>query len=120
MNVSLSIRINGERAENGEEAISCFRAALAMFTQESSQPRWPNEFLRFYLKNCIEGDWDDSFDEANAIYKDARQIFVHDEFPSYSPEVTNDLGSAWQHRIRGANVDMALECYQNAVQVRTR
>jgi len=136
-------RIRGERAENLERAIACYEAALQVRTRTDFPVDWAmtQNNLGTAYKNRIRGERAEnlerafvqtSLEQAIACYEAALQVHTRTDFPVDWATTQNNLGAAYQNRIRGdraenleraivqTSLEQAIACYEAALQIYTR
>jgi CHAT domain-containing protein len=127
-------RIRGDRAENLENAIAGYEAALEIYTKEDFPIDWAmtqNNRANAYL-NRIRGDRAENLENAIAGYKAALEIYTKEDFPIDWAMTQNNCANAYSDRIRGDRVEnlenaivqeyleKAIACYEAALEIRTK
>jgi CHAT domain-containing protein/predicted enzyme related to lactoylglutathione lyase len=119
-----SDRIKGSRADNREQAITFYEAALTVFTLEAFPEDWAmtqNNLARAY-SNRIKGSRADNLERAITFYEAALTVRTRDAFPEKWAMTQNNLANAYSDRINGSradNLERAIEFYEAALTVRT-
>ena len=118
-------RILGEKAENIENAIAAFTAALTVTTREAFPYEWAqtqNNLGNAYL-NRILGEKAENIENAIAAYSAALTVTTREAF-SYEWAMTqSNLGTAYSDRILGEkaeNIENAIAAFTHALTVTTR
>ncbi|KPQ31268.1 MAG: hypothetical protein HLUCCO16_22120 [Phormidium sp. OSCR] len=117
-------RIRGERADNIEEAIRCYQAALEVYTRSAFPYEWAmtqNNLGNAY-QTRIRGERADNIEEAIRCFQAALEVCTRTAFPEDWARTQNNLGEAYRTRIRGEradNIEEAIRRYQAALSVRT-
>ncbi|WP_315669478.1 CHAT domain-containing tetratricopeptide repeat protein, partial [Limnospira sp. PMC 1279.21] len=118
-------RIWGERADNIEEGIRCYEAALEVYTRTAFPKDWAMTQMNWgtaYLYR-IWGERADNIEEGIRCCQAALEVYSRNAFPEYWARTQNNLGEAYRNRIRGEradNIEEAIRCYQAALEVFTR
>jgi len=118
-------RIQGERAENLERAISYILEALEIFTRQSFPDQWAitqNNLGEVYLDR-IRGTKAENLEQAIACFQAALEVYTREAFPTKWAKIQSNLGTAYSNRIwgeRAENLEQAIACYQAALQVYSR
>ncbi|WP_413276690.1 CHAT domain-containing protein [Floridanema evergladense] len=124
LGTAYSDRIRGDRADNLEQAIASYIAALQVRTREAFSEQWAitqNNLAAAY-KNRIKGDRADNLEQAIASYTAVLQVYTCEAFPKQWATIQNNLGNTYKNRIRGDradNLERAIAFYIAALQVRT-
>ena len=118
-------RIQGERAENLEAAISCYLAALEVRTREAFPEEWARtqHNLGVAYINRIQGERAENLEAAIRYLSATLEINTREAFPKDWADTQNNLGNACLRRIQGEraeNVESAIRYYSDALEVRTR
>ena len=93
----------GDRAENVEEAIGRFEAALTVITREADPDRWAaaqNNLANAFGKR-LRGEQADNRDMAIAHIEAALSVFSRDSHPEQWAQAQNNLAIAYLDRMRG-------------------
>ena len=116
--------LQGDRAENIEQAITGYKLALQIRTRDTAPEIWgmlQNNLAITYRKR-IQGDLIENSEHAIASYHSALQVLTHDAFPEKWARTQNNLASAYIARIRGDranNLERAIVAGQFALKVYT-
>jgi MoxR-like ATPase len=118
-------KITGNRAENIDEAISCYQLALEIYTRADFPEKWATtqNNLGLAYKDKITGNRAENIDEAISCYQLALEIYTRADFPQDWAMTQNNLGLAYKDKITGnraENIDEAISCYQRALEIYTR
>ena len=127
-------RIRGERADNLEQAIVAYEAALQVRTRDAFPQKWAmtQNNLGIVYKYRIRGERADNLERAIAAFEAALQVRTRDTFPQQWAMTQNNLGNAYRERIRGDspdgdskaeradNLERAIAAHEAALQVYTR
>ncbi|TAG19357.1 MAG: tetratricopeptide repeat protein, partial [Oscillatoriales cyanobacterium] len=114
----------GDRANNLEEAIASYNAALTIYTRDAFPEDWAmmQNNLAIAYRNRIRGEKAENIELAIASYTAALTVRTPDDFPQDWATTQNNLAIAYSNRIRGEkaeNIEQAKKCYENALTVRT-
>ncbi len=115
----------GDRANNLEEAIAFYTAALSVYTRDAFPEYWAktqNNLATAY-SNRIRGDKAENIELAIEYYRNTLEILTHEAFPEYWAMTQNNLAIAYTYRIRGEradNLEMAIASCTAALTVYTR
>ena len=113
-------RIRGERADNLEQAIAGYAAALEIYTRESNPMLWAQtqgELAAVYV-NRIRGDRSENVEQALAHYDDTLTVLTAETLPGDWATTQVNLGNAYLERIAGdraRNIERAIGCYVDAL-----
>jgi tetratricopeptide (TPR) repeat protein len=123
-------RIRGEKAQNIEMALASYTAALEVRTRDAFPQDWAQtqNNLAMAYSNRIRGEKAQNIEMALASYTAALSVYTRDAFPKKWARTKNNLGEAYRKRIRAEraenieieNIEMAIRCYKDAVEVFTR
>jgi CHAT domain-containing protein/tetratricopeptide (TPR) repeat protein len=118
-------RIKGEKADNLEDAIKYYTAALQVRTREAFPKDWAmtKSNLATAYNQRIRGDRADNLENAIASYIAALQVLTREGFPEYWAMTQQNLAVAYRNRIRGDradNLEDAIKCYTAALEVFAR
>jgi len=132
-------RIRGERAENLEEAISCYRDALEVMTRQAMPVDWATTQMNLgnAYRNRIRGERAENLEEAIARYRDALEVRTRQAMPVQWAATRGNLGNAYVSLEaakrsggplrpvesvgeRAENLEEAIACYRDALEVMTR
>jgi CHAT domain-containing protein len=118
-------RRQGQRADNLEQAIAHFEAALTVFTPEALPQDWANTQINLAIAYWYRsrGDRADNLEKAIAAYEAALTVFKREALPQDWANTQNNLAIAYGYRIRGDradNLEKAIAAYEAALTVRTR
>ncbi|WP_228014453.1 CHAT domain-containing protein [Fortiea sp. LEGE XX443] len=120
-----SDRILGERAENIEQAIAAYRAALEVRTRTAFPQEWAitqNNLGNAYFVRIL-GERAENIEQAIAAYRAALEVLTRTAFPQQWATTQNNLAIAYKNRIlgeRAENIEQAIAAYRAALEVRTR
>ncbi|MEM9924517.1 MAG: CHAT domain-containing protein, partial [Cyanobacteria bacterium P01_D01_bin.50] len=118
-------RIKGDKADNIENAIAAYNAALEIYTRKDFPQDWAmtqNNLGEAY-RNRIKGDKADNIEKAIAAYNAALEIRTRNDFPQDWAMTQNNLGNAYWERIKGDkadNIEKAIAAYNAALEIYTR
>jgi CHAT domain-containing protein len=118
-------RIHGDRADNWENAISSYNAALNIFTRERFSKDWAraNTYMGIAYYSRVREDRADNLEKAIALYEAALTVQTRKTAPQDWGATQYWLGSAYWLRIRGNradNLEKAIASYESAISVVTR
>ena len=118
-------RRQGQRADNLEQAVAHFEAALGVFTREALPQDWANTQINLAIAYWyrIRGDRADNLEKSIAAYEAALAVFTREALPQDWANTQNNLAIAYGYRIRGDradNLEKAIAAYEAALTVRTR
>lgn len=122
---SFEARKLGKRADNLEEAIKAFRAALNLLTPRGTPQQWATaqqNLATTYLDRIKELK-SDNVERAIEGYQAALTVYTRRAFPQDWAMVQNGLANAYTLRIKGSkaeNMEIAIKGYLAALTVRTR
>ena len=115
----------GDRANNLEEAIAFYTAALSVYTRDTFPEDWAatqNNLANAY-SNRIRGERADNIELAIRYYTAALSVYTPEAFPEDWAMTQHNLGIAYSNRIRGEkaeNIELAIISYTSALSVLTR
>jgi len=115
----------GNRAQNLEESIACYKRALGVYTKEAFPEDWAGiqNNLGIAYVNRRSGDMAQNLEKAIACCKFALEVYTKESFPQKWATVQNNLGGAYWNRISGdsaQNREEAIVCCRRALEVHTR
>ena len=115
----------GDRAQNLEEAIACYRHALEVYTKQAFPEDWAmaQNNLGTAYGDRISGDRAQNLEEAIACFNRALEVYTKESFPEKWAGTQNNLGIAYGRRISGdraQNLEEAIACYNRALEVCTK
>ena len=115
----------GDRAQNMEEAITCYKRALEVRTREAFPQDWATtqNNLGVAYSDRISGDRAQNMEEAIACHNCALEVHTREAFPEDWAMTQNNLGGAYWNRIAGdraQNLEEAIACFKRALEVCTR
>ena len=86
----------GERAENLEEAIACYKRALKVRTKEAFPEKWAmtQNNLGTAYGNRISGNRAQNLEESISCLKSALEVYTKEAFPEEWATTHNNLGNA--------------------------
>ncbi|MEZ2238407.1 CHAT domain-containing protein [Microcoleus sp.] len=119
-----SNRINGSRADNLEQAIAFFDAALTVRTLEDFPEQWAmtqNNLANAYSER-INGSRAENLERAIAFFDAALTVYTLEDFPEEWALTQNNLANAYLYRIHGSradNLERAIALYEAALTVYT-
>jgi tetratricopeptide (TPR) repeat protein len=125
LGTAYSMRIRGEWADNLEDAIAAFEAALTIYTREAFPQDWAmtqNNLGNAYCMR-IRGEEADNLERAIRAYKSALTVFTREAFPQDWASTQNGLGNGYRMRIRGEradNLERAIAAFEAALTIRSR
>jgi CHAT domain-containing protein len=102
-----SNRIKGDRADNIENAIAAYTAALTVRTPEALPIDWAatqNNLANAYTKR-IKGDRVDNIENAIAASTAALNVYTREALPIDWAMTQNNLANAYRNRIKGDRAD---------------
>ena len=122
---SYSERIKGNKAENLEQAIFCYKEALQALTFKDFPVDWAmiQKNLGTAYFNRIKGNKAENLEKTITFYRQALEILTHQDFPVDWARTQNNLGNAYLNRIegdKGDNLEQAIIFYRQALEIRTR
>ena len=119
-------RINGKKAENLEEAIKYFKAALKIWTREKFPQGWAKTISNIgeAYRNRINGKKSENLEKAIRYHQVALKVYNNcQNFTEQWADIKINLGNAYLDRIcgeRAENIETAINCYEEALKVSTR
>ena len=118
-------RIKGERADNYEQAISCYQQALEVTTRSASPIEWAltNNNLGAAYFERIKGERADNYEQAISYYRQTLEVTTRLALPVEWAQTMNNLATTYWSRIKGEradNIEQAITCYQQVLEVHTR
>ncbi len=118
-------RIKGDIAENIENAIDSYKAALLVYTREAfpQQRATTQNNLATAYRNRIKGDIASNIENAIDLSNTALEVYTREAFPQDWAMTQNNLANAYYSRIKGdiaENIEQAIQSYNAALQVRTQ
>jgi CHAT domain-containing protein len=118
-------REQGKRADNLEEAIKAYEAALTLLTRQALPQQWATaqHNLGNAYNDRIRGYKADNVELAIQAYQAALTVYTRKGFPKDWAMVQNALANAYTDRVRGSkaeNMEVAIQGYRAALTVRTR
>lgn len=115
-------RILGNRSDNLEQAIFCYREALPIFTETSFPIQYSH--IMNNLGNALVarsvGNPQDNLEEAIRCFHAAINIRTREAFPAFYAQSMSNLGNAFLARVAGDrehNIEEAIICYREALQI---
>ena len=114
----------GNRRDNLEEAIVCYRDALRARTLTN----FPEDYamtqnnLGITYRERLAGDRRDNLEESIACFREALRVRTLANFPQQYAATQNNLGVTYRHRLAGDrrdNLEAAITCFHEALRVRT-
>jgi CHAT domain-containing protein len=118
-------RIRGDRAQNLEEAIAAYQAALTVTTQTAMPVEWAMTMINLAnaYQTRIRGDRAQNLEDAIAAYRAALTVRTQTAMPVEWATTMMNLAAAYADRIRGdraQNLEDAVAAYQAALTVMTQ
>ncbi|MEZ2236848.1 tetratricopeptide repeat protein, partial [Microcoleus sp.] len=115
-------RIRGEKAENIEQAIASYTAALTIYKPDAFPEKWAQtqNNLAIAYRNRIRGEKAENIELAIASYTAALTIYTPEAFPEKWAMTQNNLATAYSDRIRGEkaeNIEVAIASYTAALTI---
>ncbi len=119
---------SGDRQANLEKAITCYHAALQVYTRDTFPIDWAtaqNNLGAAYwtLASTDRQDRQANLEKAIACSKAALQVYTRTAFPADWARTQFNLGHAYndvQDEKREENLEKAIACYESALQIYTR
>ncbi|MEC4818783.1 MAG: tetratricopeptide repeat protein, partial [Scytonema sp. PMC 1069.18] len=118
-------RIHGDRAENVENAIAAYTAALSVRTREALPIGWAakqyNLATAYYSR--IRGDRAENIENAIASFVAALNVYTREALPQNWAGTQNNLANAYRDRIKGdkaENIENSIASLVAALEVYTR
>jgi len=117
-------RIYGVRADNLEEALTCYKNTLQVITRETLPIDWATIMtnLGSVFLYRIRGVRADNLEEAIVCYKKALKVFTDNAMLVEKASTIHNMATAYYNRIRekqADNLEKAIAYYQDALHVRT-
>lgn len=115
----------GNQADNLEDAIQHYEAALGMDSQDALSESWAvvhNNLAFAYLKR-ISGEPAENLERTIEHYKVALRVYTKEAFPERWATINSNLGNAYSNRIHGDRVDNfeeAIRLFKEVLEVHTR
>ncbi|WP_414545997.1 CHAT domain-containing protein, partial [Nostoc sp. CCY0012] len=118
-------RIKGDRADNIDQAIASYTAALTVRTREALPQQWAEtqNNLGLAYRERIKGDKAENIEIAIAASTAALTVRTREALPIDWAMTQNNLANAYRERIKGdkaENIEIAIAAYTAALTVRTR
>jgi CHAT domain-containing protein len=119
-------RINGKKAENLEEAIKYFKAALKIWTRDKFPQGWAKTISNIgeAYRNRINEKKAENLEKAIRYHQVALKVYNNcQDFTEQWADIKMNLGNAYLDRIcgeRAENIETAINCYEEALKVITR
>jgi tetratricopeptide (TPR) repeat protein len=119
-----SDRIQGDKVENIEKAISCYSRALEIYTKNDNPQDWAmtQNNLGIAYGERVRGNKDVNLEKSISAYLRSLEIYNYTAFPQQWAGVQNNLGKAYFHRVEGdkaENLEKAVSAYSSALEVYT-
>jgi len=113
----------GDRAANLEQAITCYREALRVYTPEAAPLAYAmtQNNLGIAYRNLPTGDRAANLEQAITCYREALRVYTPEAAPLDYAMTQNNLGLAYLHLPTGdraANLKEALQSAETALQVK--
>jgi CHAT domain-containing protein len=117
-------RPSGERAENLETAIRCFKATLEVFNQQNFPQSWADTQTKLAViyRHRLQGEQAENQETAIRYYLAALDVYTCQDFPQFWANTQYDLGVTYLERLRGKrteNVETAIHYLFAALEVYT-
>ncbi|MDZ8238504.1 MAG: CHAT domain-containing tetratricopeptide repeat protein [Nostoc sp. ChiQUE01a] len=117
-------RIQGEKAENLEQAIDWYEQSLQVYKSEPFPYEWAStqNNLGIAYNKRIRGEKAENLELAIACHKKALEVRTRHRFPEDWASSQNNLGNAYSDRIQGhkdENLELAIACNEKALEVYT-
>ena len=114
----------GNKASNMEIAITGYKVALTVFTQQAFPENWAETQNRLGLAytNRISGERAENLEQAITCLQNVLKVHTFEAFPSEWARTQHNLATAYTNRIadeRAENLEQAITCFQEALKVRT-
>lgn len=115
----------GNKAENLELSIACYRAALGVYVQTNfplDRAMTQNNLANAYSKR-IRGDWVENLERSIKSYRAALKVITQMDLPIDWATTQNNLATIYSYRIKGdkaENLKRSIECYESALQIYTQ
>jgi len=114
-----------DRAQNLEEALQRYQAALEVWTQDNSPEKWAqvSHDIGSAFRFRVNGDREENLKRAIGLYELALQVRTHEASPNGWAATQICLGIAWKDSPGGnhrENQERALKHYQAALKVWSR
>ena len=114
----------GKKASNIEIAITGYKVALTVFTQQAFPENWAETQNRLGLAyiNRIAGERAENLEQAISCLQNVLKVHTFEAFPQDWARTQNNLGLAYSNRIAGEraeNLEEAITCLKEALKVRT-
>ena len=118
-------RQTGDRSENLERAIACFRAALEVRNKEGTPRDWAatQNNLGIAFGNRLRGDRGDNQESSIECFQAALEVYSKNGTPHDWATTQNNLGAAYGDRLRGDrgdNLERAIACFRAALEVHSK
>ena len=123
--ISSAQSLQGESADNLEQAISHYEQALEVFTCQNFPEQWAltqNNLATAYRER-IRGEHADNLEQAISHCEQALQVFTRQDSPQDWAMTQNNLATAYSQRVRDEradNLEQAISHYEQALEVYTR
>ena len=118
-------RIRGKKAQNIEDAIASYTAALKVYTPEAfrqDRAMTQNNLATAYYSR-ITGEKAENIEKAIAFYNVALEVYTPEAFPEKWAQTQNNLAAAYTERIwedKAENIEIAIAFYNAGLKVYTR
>lgn len=114
----------GFRTKNLEQAIACYKRALAVHTREQYPQDWAavNNNLGDTYHSRLMGDKADNIEIAIEHLEQALEVYTLSAYPNRWAMLQNNLGNAFQSRLLGDrenNIERSISHYENALSIHT-
>ena len=125
LGIAYTDRILGNKADNIENAITAFTAALTIYTKEAFPQGWAKiqNNLAIIYRNAIKGDEADNIEKAIHACNEALTVYTKEAFPQDWAKIQNDLGNSYGRRILGDkadNIENAIAAFTSALTIYTK
>ena len=100
-------RVQGERADNIEQAIRHHEQEFLIHSRQHFPARWAEaqHNLGVVYSRRIRGDRADNLERAIEYFRGALEVRTREALPAYWSQTQDLLGGAYQDRIRGDRAD---------------
>jgi CHAT domain-containing protein len=124
LGMSYARTAEGDRADNLEQAIKHYWAALEVYTRQAFPEEWAetqHNLGNVYFRR-IKGPREANLKQAITLYQETTEIWTREKYPVEGAQVQENLGTAWKSRSSddlGNNLEKAKEYYEAALEVLT-
>src|SRR6516225_9179004 len=118
-------RPGGDRADNLEEAIACYEAALQVYSRVDTPQQWAvtQNNLGIAYRDRLCGDRADNSERAIACFQASLEVYTKADTRLNWATAQHELGTAYHERLCGDrrdNLERAIACYEAALRVYTQ